>query len=94
MERVGSFVQQTINHLALFVKHRWGLPQFDTIDRSYLETFPALVPPIDELHECIDYPSHWRQQTLLLQAVIEAARADTSPRYMRADGVEGDQLFG
>lgn len=90
---MASFVQQTINHLALLVEHRWSLPQFATTDRSYLETFPALVPTVDELHECINYSSHWRQQLLLLQAVVEAARADTRPRHVRTDGIKSDPFF-
>ena len=93
MKRMASFVQQTIQNLALLVEHHRSLPQLDAVNRTYLETFPTLVTTIDELHECIDYPLHWRQKTFLLQTVVEVARADTRPRHVRADGIEGDALL-
>jgi hypothetical protein len=90
---MASFVQQTIHNLALFVEHRWSFPQFDTVDWTYLETLSTLVTPIDELHECIDYPLHRRQKTFFLQAVVEVTRADASPRHMRADSIQGHLLL-
>lgn len=56
---MASLVQQTIYNLTFFVENRWSLPQFNPINWTYLETFPALVTTIDELHECIDYTLHW-----------------------------------
>jgi hypothetical protein len=93
MKRMTSFVQQTIQNLALGVEHRWSLPQFDAVDWTYLETFSTLVTTIDELHKCIDDSLHWRQQTFLLQTVVEVARADTGPGHVRTDGVEGDVIL-
>jgi hypothetical protein len=94
MKSMASFIKQTIHNLALLVEHRWSLPQFDTFNWTYLETFSTLVTTIDEMHECIDYPLHWRQKTFFLQTVVEVARADARPGHMRADGIEGYAFFG
>ena len=88
-----SFIQQHVQNLALFVEHRWSLPQSDAVNWTYLETLSTLVTTIDELHKCIDYPLHWRQQTFFLQTVVEVARADTRPRHVGTDSIEGDVLF-
>ena len=94
MKRMTSFVKQTIENLAFLVKHRWSLPQLDSVDWTYLETLSTLVTPIDELHECIHYSLHWRQKTFFLQAVVEVTRSDASSRNMRADSVQGHVLLG
>jgi hypothetical protein len=90
---MASFVKQTIQNLALFVENPWSLPQCDTVDWTYLETFSTLVTPIDELHKCIDYPLHRRQKTFFLQAVVEVTRTDASFRHVRADSIQGHLLF-
>jgi hypothetical protein len=86
-------VQQIVQVLAFLVEYTWCLTRPKRTNRTNLETLSALIAVVDEMHECVDYPFHWRQESLTLQVVVEGTSADVSSSYMRAHGIKGDILF-
>lgn len=89
-----SVIEQSIQILTLLVEYTRSFANVGTADRTNLEDLSALVALVYEIHECIDYPTHWRQEAFLLQIVVERTSADVCPGYVWTDGIETDLLLG
>jgi hypothetical protein len=79
--------------LALFVQYLRWRPQLETTDWSGFQTLATCIA-IDETLESLYNAVHGSQETFGIEPVVEVTCTDARANDVRADGVEGDSLFG